>query len=114
MHRSVQPWGLVLSLALVLALATTARALGGLVAWIGFVVGLGVTVSSCRRRGPAGTSWCRRARRSGWCGCAGSVVVAIVAMLLPRSWFSDAPRPPRRRQPTAPDADVAGEPGAAQ
>ena len=42
----------------------------------------------------------------------GSVVVAIVAMLLPRAWFSDTPRPARPVPSADPvmAADAAGEP----
>jgi hypothetical protein len=68
MHRSAQPWGLVLSFLLVL----TAAVIG--IVWL-----------------------------------LGAGVVAIVAMLLPRAWFSDTPLPARPREPAlAPD--LGGEP----
>ena len=122
MHRSVQPWGLVLSLLLVLTAATMARALGGLVTWIGFVVGLGVTVLALSQGGPGGDVLVPSGQKLGLVWMLGSLVVAVVAMLLPRSWFSDAPRPGRVARPDATagaTADVAadvaaGEPDALQ
>lgn len=116
MHRSVQPWGLVLCLSLVLAAAATARAFGGLIAWIGFVVGLGVTVLALSQKGPGGDVLVPSGQKLGMVWLLGSVAVAVVAMLLPRAWFSDTPRP-ARPAPSGPPvltADVAGEPDAPQ
>jgi hypothetical protein len=111
MHRSLQPWGLVLSLLLVLTAGVTARAFGGGVAWIGFVVGLGLTVLALSQEGPGGDVLMPSGPKLGLVWIIGSLVVAVVAVLLPRSWFSDAPRPPRTGQ----RADVvAGEPDALQ
>jgi len=116
MHRSAQPWGLVLSLLLVLAAAATCRAFGGLVAWIGFVVGLGGTVLTLSQKGPGGDVLVPAGPKIGLLWMIGSFVLAGVAMALPRSWFSDRPRsarPARSGQPVVP-TDVVGEPGAPQ
>ncbi|WP_426594586.1 hypothetical protein ACPPVS_03430 [Cellulomonas sp. McL0617] len=109
MHRSLQPWGLVLSLALVLAAATTVRAFGGLVAWIGFVVALGATELVLSQKGPGGDVLLPSGQTIGLVWIGGSIVLAVVAMLLPRGWFSAEPLPPRPGTPV-PTADVAGEP----
>ena len=111
MHRSVQPWGLVLSLLLVLTAAVTARAFGGLVAWIGFVAGLGVTVLALSQEGPGGDILMPSGPKIGLVWILGSLLVAVAAMLLPSSWFSDEPRPARTRRPG--DVPV-GEPDAPQ
>jgi hypothetical protein len=117
MHRSEQPWGLVVSLLLVLAAAVMARALGGLVSWIGLVVGLGVTVLALSQEGPGGDVLVPSGPKIGLVWMVGSLVVAVGAMLLPRSWFSDAPRPGRTAgatQPVVPADVAAGEPDAPQ
>ncbi|WP_051275069.1 hypothetical protein [Cellulomonas sp. URHD0024] len=112
MHRSVQPWGLVLALLLVLTAATTARALGGLVAWIGFVAGLGVTVLALSQEGPGGDVLIPSGPKLGVVWLVGSMVLAVAAMFLPRAWFSDAPRPARPARPVA--GDAVGEPDTTQ
>ncbi|WP_051640262.1 hypothetical protein [Cellulomonas sp. URHE0023] len=109
MHRSVQPWGLVLSLLLVLAAGATARAFGGLGTWIGFLVGLGLTVLVLSQEGPGGDILIPSEQKLGLVWIFGSLGVAVAAMLLPRSWFSDTPRP--ARTPQLPDVPV-GEPDA--
>lgn len=116
MHRSIRPWGLVLALLLVLTAAITARAFGGVVAWIGFVVGLGVTVLVLSQTGPGGDVLMPSGQRIGLVWLLGSLVVAVVAMLLPGSWFSDEPRPARRSGTALPvvPADFGGESDAAQ
>ena len=109
MHRSAQPWGLVLSFLLVLTAAVTARAFGGVVAWIGFALGLAGTILVLSQSGPGGDVLVRAGQRIGIVWLLGAGVVAIVAMLLPRAWFSDAPLPARSRDPVlAPD--LGGEP----
>ena len=109
MHRSVQPWGLVLGLLLVLTAASTARAFGGLVTWVGFVVGLGVTVLVLSQEGPGGDILMPSGPKIGLVWIVGSLVVAVAAMLLPRSWFSDTPRPARTPKVVLPADGTAGE-----
>lgn len=113
MHRSLRPWGLVLCLLLVLTAAVTARAFGGLVAWIGFVLGLGTAVLTLSQTGPGGDVLVPAEQRIGLVWLVGAGVVAIIAMLLPRTWFSDAPLPARPREPAL-AADVGGEPDVPQ
>ncbi len=110
MHRSIRPWGLVLCLLLVLAAAVTARAFGGLVAWIGYLLGLAGTVLVLAQKGPGGDVLLPSGQKIGLVWLFGSIVVAIVGMLLPRAWFADVPRPRPEPVHTAPTTDVAGEP----
>jgi hypothetical protein len=113
MHRSIQPWGLVLSLLLVLAAAVTARAFGGLVAWIGYALGLGAAVLTLSQTGPGGDVLVPAGQKIGLVWLVGAGVVAVVGMLLPPRWFSDAPLPARPREPAL-TADVGGEPDVPQ
>ena len=113
MHRSIQPWGLVLSLLLVLAAAVTARAFGGLITWIGFALGLGTAILALSQTGPGGDVLVPAGQKIGLVWLVGAGIVAVVAMLLPRAWFSDTPLPARPREPAL-TADVGGEPDVLQ
>lgn len=113
MHRSIQPWGLVLSLLLVLAAAVTERAFGGLVTWIGFALGLGTAILALSQTGPGGDVLVPAGQKIGLVWLVGAGVVAVVAMLLPGKWFSDVPLPARPREPAL-TADVGGEPDVSQ
>ena len=94
MHRSVPPWGAVLGLALVLAVAVAMRAWRGLVALLGFGIGVLVSVQVLAQTGPGGDVLVPSGDRVGWewlgwLWVLGSIVAVIVAALLPRRWFVD-------------------------
>jgi hypothetical protein len=97
MHRSVPPWGAVLALALVLAVAVAMRAWSGLVALLGFGIGVLVSVQLLTQTGPGGDVLVPTGDRVGWVWLGwfwvlGSVVAVVVAALLPRRWFVDGAR----------------------
>jgi len=106
MHRSVRPWGLVVCLLLVVAAAVTARAVGGGAGLIGYVLGLGATVLTLAQEGPGGDTLVPSGQAIGMVWLIGSVLLAVAVALLPRRWFSDAPRParPTRAVTDLPDA----------
>ena len=108
MHRSVQPWGVVVCLALALVAAVTARAWAGFVALAGYAVGLVVSVQVLSQSGPGGDVLVPDGQGIGWVWVLGSIVVTIVAGVLPRRLFDDRPRAPRPHpvaaDPGGPDA----------
>ena len=85
MHRSIQPWGVVVCLVLAFAAAITARAWGGLVALLGYAIGLFVSVQVLARRAPAATCWCPTGRPIGWGWVLGSIAVTVLVGVLPRA-----------------------------
>ncbi|WP_421732632.1 hypothetical protein [Cellulomonas sp.] len=108
MHRSIQPWGVVVCLALAFVAAVTVRAWAGLVALAGYAVGLVVSVQVLSQRGPGGDVLVPDGQGLGWVWVLGSIVVTIVAGVLPGRLFDDRPRAPRPHQvsahPDGPDA----------
>ena len=92
MHRSIEPWGVVLCLVLAFAAAVTARAWAGLVALAGYAVGLVVSVQLLSQTGPGGDVLVPDSQGIGWVWVLGSIVVTIVAGVLPSRLFSDRPR----------------------
>jgi len=112
-HRSVPPWGLLLALALVLCSLIALRAWGGWPCLVGAAGGLFLSVQALAQTGPGGdvlvppgaVGWLWL----GWTWVFGSLALVAVAALLPRRWFSDEPRPSRRR-PAEPPTTSASEP----
>ena len=92
MHRSIQPWGVVVCLTLAFVAAVTVRAWAGFVALAGYAVGLVVTVLVLTRAGPGGDILVPDGQAIGWVWLVGSVAVTVVAALLPRGLFDDRPR----------------------
>jgi hypothetical protein len=93
MHRSIQPWGVVICLVLAFAAAITARAWGGLVALAGYAIGLFVSVQVLAQKGPGGDTLVPDGQAIGWVWVLGSIVVTILVGVLPRGLFDDRPRP---------------------
>ncbi|NUU17104.1 hypothetical protein HP550_07555 [Cellulomonas humilata] len=104
MHRSIEPWGVVVCLALAFVAAVTARAWAGLVALAGYAVGLVVSVQVLSQSGPGGDVLVPDDQGIGWVWVLGSIVVTIVAGVLPGRLFDDRPRAPRPH-PVSADAD---------
>ena len=89
MHRAIEPWGLVLSLALVLAATLTARAWAG---WFGYAGAVGGTFLSTRvlsATGPGGDVLVPGTDLWGPAWVVGFLVVAAVVALVPRRWVED-------------------------
>lgn len=107
MHRSIQPWGVVLCLVLAFAAAVTARAWGGLPALAGYALGLLVSVQVLAQQGPGGDTLVPDGQAIGWVWVLGSIGVTILAGILPRPLFDDRPRGSRTTAP-APVLDVDG------
>ncbi|WP_456846730.1 DUF6113 family protein [Cellulomonas sp. P5_C6] len=95
MHRSIQPWGVVICLALAFAAAITSRAWGGLVALLGYAIGLFVSVQLLAQEGPGGDTLVPDGQAIGWVWVLGSIAVTILVGVLPRRLFDDRPRPPK-------------------
>lgn len=95
MHRSIQPWGVVICLALAFAAAITSRAWGGLVALLGYAIGLFVSVQLLAQEGPGGDTLVPDGQAIGWVWVLGSIAVTILVGVLPRGLFDDRPRPPK-------------------
>lgn len=93
MHRSIQPWGVVVCLVLAFAAAVTARAWGGLLSLAGYAVGLFVSVQVLAQQGPGGDTLVPDGQAIGWVWVLGSIVVTILVGVLPRGLFDDRPRP---------------------
>ncbi|MDM7830801.1 hypothetical protein [Cellulomonas edaphi] len=97
MHRSVPPWGAVLALVLVLSTGIMARAWGGLLALVGLALGVLVSVQVLSQTGPGGDVLVPsgdgvRAPWLGYLWAYGSIVLLVVAAVVPRRWFAEAPR----------------------
>ncbi len=105
MHRSIEPWGVVLCLALAFAAALTARAFGGYLALAGYAVGLFATVQLLSRSGPGGDTLVPDGQAVGWVWVLGSLVVTIAVGVLPRALFDDRPRARRAGSDAAGAAD---------
>ncbi|MBB2923874.1 hypothetical protein [Cellulomonas cellasea] len=101
MHRSVEPWGLVLSLALVLGSAVTVRAWSGFSALIGFAGGLFLVVQLLSQPGPGGDVLVTAQGLLGWTWVIGAAVATGLAAFAPRAWFRDV-RPSTPPAPPAP------------
>lgn len=103
MHRSVQPWGLVLCLLLVVCAGFLARSWGGGVALAGLAGGMFLSVTTLSRSGPGGDVLVPAQQGIGWAWVVGAVGVLLLVAVAPRAMFRDEPRgerPPR----VAPDA----------
>lgn len=103
MHRSVEPWGLVLSLALVLASAVTVRAWSGFSALIGYAGGLFLVVQLLSQPGPGGDVLVTAQGVLGWTWVIGAAVATGCAAFAPRAWFRDV-RPADPGAPSGPTA----------
>jgi hypothetical protein len=103
MHRSVEPWGLVLSLALVAASAVTVRAWSGFTALIGYAGGLFLVVQLLSQPGPGGDVLVTSQGVLGWTWVIGAAVATGCAAFAPRSWFRDV----RSTPPATPPATTA-------
>ena len=75
MHRSIQPWGVVVCLTLAFVAAVTVRAWAGFVALAGYALGLVVTVLVLTQSGPGGDILVPDGQAIGWVWLLGSVAV---------------------------------------
>ena len=94
-HRLSPPWGLVIALGLVLVGGVVARAWSGGVGMLAVALGVATATAVLGARGPGGDVLVV-ADVLGYIWYAGGLMVAL-ALLLPRSWFSEDRRPPRER-----------------
>lgn len=99
LHRSTRPWGLVVGLLLVLAVAVAARAGGGRIASTALLAGVFLAVQVLSGRGPGGDVLVPAAGAIGWVWAVGALAVALGAALAPSAWFADVPL---RRRPSTP------------
>jgi hypothetical protein len=95
MHRSSQPWGLVLALALVFTSGVGVRAALGRAATLFYLAVLLLTLGGLSRYGPGGDVLIPGGDHWGWYWLGGASAVILLVLALPGSWFSD--RPLRRR-----------------
>jgi hypothetical protein len=102
MHRSMRPWGVVLCLVLVAAAALTARAWGGLRAWLGYALAATATAWVLSTQGPGGDVLVPAHQAIGWVWLLGVPVVSLIVAALPKALFDDRPRPPRGGAATPP------------
>ncbi|MEV7973246.1 hypothetical protein [Cellulomonas sp. NPDC089187] len=91
MHRSSQPWGLVLALALVLTSSVLVRAGFGRVYVLVQLAGLLLVLGGLSQYGPGGDVLIPGRDNWGWYWLGGAVVVALGVLALPSRWFSDQP-----------------------
>ncbi|MBO9553360.1 hypothetical protein [Cellulomonas sp.] len=115
MHRSVQPWGVVVCLVLVVAAGVVARAWSGWTAFVAYALGVLGSTQLLAREGPGGDVLMPAGQAIGWVWVLGSVVAVLAVAALPRRLFVDpSVAPPAARTPAAaatwPTAPVA-EPG---
>lgn len=101
MHRSVQPWGLVLCLLLVACAGFLARSWGGGVALAGLAGGMFLSVTTLSRSGPGGDVLVPAQQGIGWAWVVGAVGVLLLVAVAPRAMFRDEPR--GERPPAATD-----------
>lgn len=109
MHRASPPWGLVGTLALVLAAAVTARAWAGWGTWFGYVAGLAVTVLAMSQSGPGGDVLVPAGQVTSWVWLVSALALALAVGSLPAGWFTDRHR--RRGRHAAGSARVAARRG---
>jgi uncharacterized protein DUF6113 len=111
LHRSIQPWGVVICLTLAVVAAVTVRAWSGFVALAGYALGLVGTVVILTRSGPGGDTLVPDGQAIGWVWLFGSAAAALLAALLPRGLFDDRPRAPRpRTEPVVVEHELADPP----
>lgn len=97
MHRSSQPWGLVVALALVLTSTVGVRAAVGRAYGLAYLAVLLLVLGGLSQYGPGGDVLIPGADNWGWFWLGGAVAVVVAVLALPASWFSDQPL--RRRAP---------------
>lgn len=105
MHRAVPPWGLVLSLTLVLVAALTSRAWGRWPTFVGFAGGLFLAVQTLTSGGPGGDVLVPGTDAWGWAWVLGAIGTCALPALLPRRLFVDPPLDATR--PATPGVDPA-------
>nr|WP_281728188.1 hypothetical protein [Cellulomonas denverensis] len=91
MHRASQPWGLVLSLALVTTSAIGVRAGLGRAATLAYLAVLMIVLGVLSQSGPGGDVLMPASDHWGWYWLGGTVLVALAVIALPARWFSDQP-----------------------
>lgn len=96
-HRSSQPWGLVLALSLVLMSAVALRAGGGRSAAIGHLAGLLAGLLVLTEHNPGGDVLLPAGDNLGWFWLGGAAAVSLAVAAAPQRWFADVPL---RRTPT--------------
>ncbi|WP_029291265.1 hypothetical protein [Cellulomonas sp. HZM] len=90
-HRSVQPWGLVLALVLVLAAGVAMRAWGAWTALGGYAIGVGAGVLVLSGTGPGGDTLVPSGQAISYWWLWGSVAMLALAALAPARLFDDDP-----------------------
>ena len=112
MHRWNPPWGVVLSLALVVTAAVTARAWAGWPTWVGYAGGVFFAVQAMSQTGPGGDVLVPAGQVVGWVWVIGSIGLALATGLLPARLFRDGSRGGRPTEPVDRGGPAApGEPG---
>ncbi|HEY0215212.1 MAG TPA: hypothetical protein VGC57_02340 [Cellulomonas sp.] len=91
MHRSTQPWGMVVALVLVLAAAVTTRAWAGWPAVVGLVVGLFAVIQVLSSTGPGGDVLVPASDALGWVWVGGALLLPLLVAAAPRAWFAEVP-----------------------
>ncbi|MGY4643504.1 hypothetical protein [Cellulomonas sp. URHB0016] len=91
MHRSAQPWGVVVCLVLVATAGVVARAWGGWPTLGTYAVGVLAATQLLAREGPGGDVLVPADQAIGWVWIAGSVAVLVIVAAVPRRLFLDAP-----------------------
>jgi len=91
-HRAIQPWGVVLALALVLVAGIAVRAWSGFVSVVAYAGGVLLLVQVLAQKGPGGDVLVPAASAIGWVWIIGAAVMIGGVALAPRRWFSDVAR----------------------
>lgn len=91
MHRSSQPWGLVLALALVLTSSVLVRAALGRTYVLVELAGLLLVLGGLSQYGPGGDVLIPGGDNWGWYWLGGAVAVSMVLLALPARWFAEVP-----------------------
>lgn len=91
LHRSTQPWGVVVCLLLVLAASVAARAWAGWTASLGLLVGLYLSIQVLSSGGPGDDVLMPAGSSLGWVWAIGALLMALGVAIAPRSWFADVP-----------------------
>lgn len=89
MHRAIQPWGLVLALALLLTATLTARAWAGWFGYAGIVGGTFLATRVLSGAGPGGDVLVPGGDLWGPAWVVGFLVVVAVVAVVPRRWVED-------------------------